>query len=402
MSHLDFIIQTSPWLNNPSFRFPVLMREQYQLGSTYPQDRLIRILLGARRVGKTSILQSHINSLLDKNSKFKIFFIPADLPEVKSQGIRVIIDQLAQELNLNIFQEKIYFFIDEIQEVSGWQNDLKLLYDHTQLNFFVTGSSSLLLKQETSKLTGRYLLRYILPLSFSEFRLFSKKFKKPHSLVDFLQIGGYPEYVINRNPQYLQQAVESTLYRELLDLYGIRNPVVLTNILRFLADKLTTPLSANRIAKDLNIDGKTAGFYLDYLQSVYLIYPVFKYGRSNKLSKSSLPKYYFNDTGIISLYGIRQRGGRLYENAVFLHLLRQHSTSEVSPIFYDNVDQTEIDFRVKQDWFKVKANDVNPETATLLSDLNLNKINVLVKKIPDRDCLRHNLEFIELETFLAS
>lgn len=92
----------------------------------------------------------------------------------------------------------------------------------------------------------------------------------------------------------------------------------------------------------------------------------------------------------------------MYENAVFLHLLRKHSTSEVSPIFYDNVDQTEIDFRVKQDWFKVKANDVNPETATLLSDLNLNKINVLVKKIPDRDCLRHNLEFIELETFLAS
>lgn len=161
-------------------------------------------------------------------------------------------------------------------------------------------------------------------------------------------------------------------------------------------------MPANRIAKDLNIDGKTAVFYLDYLQSVYLIYPVFKYGRSKKLSKSSLPKYYLNDTGILSLYGIRQREGHLYENAVFLHLLRQHSTSEVSPIFYDNVDQTEIDFRVKQDWFEVKANEVNQEVATFLSDLNVNKINVLVRKIPDRDCFRHNLEFMEIETFLSS
>jgi len=135
---------------------------------------------------------------------------------------------------------------------------------------------------------------------------------------------------------------------------------------------------------------------------VYLIYPVYKFGRSNRLSKSSLPKYYFNDVGILSLYGIRQREGHLYENAVLLHLLRQHSTSQLSPIFYDNVDQTEIDFRVKQDWFEVKANDVNQEVATLLSELNINKINVLVKRRPDRDCFRHNLEFMELETFLSS
>lgn len=92
----------------------------------------------------------------------------------------------------------------------------------------------------------------------------------------------------------------------------------------------------------------------------------------------------------------------MYEDAVFLHLLRKHSTSEASPIFYDNVDQTEIDFRVKQDWFEVKTNDVNQEVTTFLSDLNVNKINVLVKKIPVRDCFWHNLEFIELETFLLS
>lgn len=70
--------------------------------------------------------------------------------------------------------------------------------------------------------------------------------------------------------------------------------------------------------------------------------------------------------------------------------------------FYDNVDQTEIDFRVKQDWFEVKASEVNPEVATFLSDLNVNKINVLVKKIPDRDYFRHNLEFMELKKFLSS
>ena len=92
----------------------------------------------------------------------------------------------------------------------------------------------------------------------------------------------------------------------------------------------------------------------------------------------------------------------MYENAVFLHLLRKHSTSQVSPIFFDNVDQAEIDFRVKQDWFEVKANHIKPEVATFLSDLNVNKINILVKKIPGRDSFRQNLEFIELKKFLSS
>lgn len=81
-----------------------------------------------------------------------------------------------------------------------------------------------------------------------------------------MQTGGYPEYVRSRDQDYLQQTIESTLYRDLLSLHGIRNPVLLKDLLRLLCDKITTPVSANRISQDLKIDIKTAQFYLQYLQ----------------------------------------------------------------------------------------------------------------------------------------
>ena len=403
MSEVDFITQTSPWLQKPSFRYDIIQRDQYSVKNLKESSRLVRILLGARRVGKTSILYSYINELLDTTSPHKIFFIPGDLPEVKSTGIKKTIDQLAATFHFDMFKQEVFFFIDEVQEVKNWQNDIKLLYDHTKAKFFLSGSSSLLLKKETAKLTGRFLLQNVLPLSYPEFILFSKKSHHPYSLEDYLKIGGYPEYVINRNPQYLQQAAESTLYRELLDVYGIRNPRLLTDILHLLADKITTSVSARNIAATLNIDDKTAGFYLDYLQSIYLIYPLYRFGKSNKITKSSVPKYYFNDTGILNLYGIRPREGHLYENAVFLQLLRAQSSTEVPKISYDNIDQQEIDFRVGTQFYEVKANMLTDDAQIAkYADVGLEKVALIVKDMPNKKLFRSGVEFVKLEKFLLA
>ena len=274
-------------------------------------------------------------------------------------GIRGSLELFAKKFNYKLLNNEMFVFIDEIQEIKGWQKDIKFLYDNSKIQFVVTGSSSLILKNDTSKLTGRFILQHILPLSYPEFLKFKKAKHSADLLNEYVKYGGYPEYVLNGSQVYLQQAVESTLYRELLDIYGIRNPIVLKDILGLLADKITTPVSANKIAKDLKMDDKTVKFYLDYLKSVYLIYPVYLYGRSNKISKGSLPKYYFNDNGVLNLFGIRQRIGHLVENAVFIELLRNQD-SELTNIFYDIEDGQEVDFRVREQLYEVKTKGLTP------------------------------------------
>lgn len=409
MNDLDnfekFINGVNPWWFDPKYRFDVIDRDHYLNVIQSNPKRLIEMLIGARRVGKTSILQALINRYLDKYDPQKIMYIPADLKEVGERGIKTVIEAILGEHNIDVFRDDIFVFVDEIQEVSKWQEDIKALYDNTKIHFFLTGSSSLLLKKETSKLTGRFLLTNVLPLSFSEYINFNKDSTKNENelLEDYLIFGGYPEYVLNNNPVYLQQAVESTLYRELLDHYGIRNPALLTMLIRFLADKMTTPVSANKISQDLKIDDKTAKFYLDYLESVYLIYPVYRYGLSHKISKSSVPKYYFNDTGILGVFGIRPRIGHLVENAVFLNLLRWNMQSEIPQIFYDVIGNQEIDFRYQNDYYEAK-NYQDDLTADLNKYEDIDKqlnviINGLSNKTKDLPYFS-NLKYISLIDFL--
>lgn len=344
-------------------------------------DRLVDILIGARRVGKTSLIQSVINRLLDQGVAPKdIVFLSADMREVKEAGLREVLDVLEDRFGVKYWNRQVFLFIDEVQELDDWQSDVKNLYDSSRLKLFLSGSSSLILNQKSSKLTGRYLMQKVLPLSFSEYLQFTKKKlnkdtqKNVDILEDYLLVGGYPEYVLNKNQTYLKQAVESTLYRDLLDLYGIRNPRILEDLLHFLADKITTTVSMSRIQKDLNIDDKTAKFYIQYLQDVYLIYPVFRFGSSNKKSKSSSPKYYFNDTGILNLLGIRPRIGHLVENAIFLKLLREQNKTEVPRIYYNVIDNQEVDFRYANGNIEVKyTEDISEEDLNkyLITDENV-------------------------------
>jgi hypothetical protein len=389
---LDFIKSINPWWERKSFRFKVITRKDYLNNVVERGDKLIDIFIGARRVGKTSIMETIINHLLKKDIDPKnIIFISAEIREVKEKGIKEIIDVVTKENKKDYFKETLHIFIDEVQEIDEWQNDIKLLYDNSKIKFYLSGSSSLILNSKTSKLTGRYFLQKVLPLSFSEFLKFTKQSignvqKKNQSILNsYIDLGGYPEYVLNRNQSYLRQSIESTLYRDLLAVYGIRNPKILEALLEFLADKITTPVSANRIKNDLKIDDKTAKFYLQYLQDVYLIYPVYRIGPSNKISLTSPPKYYLNDTGVLNILGIQPRIGHLVENMIFLKFLQAQNKVEFPKIYYNVIETHEIDFYFNKKNYEVKGyNEINDynfekyslndtEITIILPDENLNK-----------------------------
>lgn len=393
----EFLRGINRWWEDEKFRFDVIEREEYMGILEKNPSRLIDILIGARRVGKTSLVHSYINRLLEKVDSKTVIYLPADLKEIRERGIRKILEIVSKDFKYDIFKKQLYVFVDEVQEIPEWQREVKFLYDNTKIRFFLTGSSSLILKEETSKLTGRFLLHQILTLRYPEFLRFRKLESSEKNLMEYLNKGGYPEYVLNQSIDYLQQAVESTLYRELLEIYGIRNPSILKNLLGYLTDKVTNPVSANRIAVDLKIDDKTAKFYLEYLESVYLIYPVYRYGRSHKKTKGSLPKYYFNDNGVLSLFGVRDRLGHLVENAVFLELLRKER-AELSNIYYDVINENEVDFRVGQNLYEVKAKEMSESEILKYEGIKENINIVSLEK--QKDIYLPNLKYVDLEDFL--
>lgn len=404
---LNYIERTNFWLENISFRFKVISREFY-LSKINRKDRLIDIFTGARRVGKTFILFSKINNLLNSNINPKhIIYLTGEAREINEFGLKTIIENYINKMGFS-YQTKLFFFIDETQEINNWQDDIKFYYDSTNFKFFLTGSSGLIINSKTSKLTGRFLRTTVLPLSFAEFLLFtnSKVYKQKIDenrklFEEYLRTGGYPEYVQNRNEDYLRQAISSSLYRDLLSHYGIRNPAFLEELLNYLVDKIGNPVSLLRIKKDLKVDHKTAKFYLNYLQDVFLIYPVYKYGKSFKITKSSNPKYYLNDTGVLYLFSLSPKIGAMAENAIFLKFLRESKWVENPKIFYASENGQEIDFWIENKYYEVKyRTNIGEIDFSLYNDL-YNNITIIVSeknKILTSKYL--NINFVEAWNFI--
>jgi uncharacterized protein len=347
------LTELNPWWDNPNYRNKVFSRSSFSYLKENGTE-LIDVFIGARRVGKTSIMQDIINNLLDSGIKSsQIVYFVTDARITENLIPEDIIRFVRKKYNIKE-SKKVYLFLDEIQDMQDWQRGVKYLYDNSNIKIYITGSSSLILRAETSKLTGRFLLHEVLSLSFREYLEFTKQktfksqSKNTELVTKYLETGGYPEYVLGGERQVLSGIIESTLYRDLVSQYGIRNPMFLKDLLDYLADKVTNTVSNQGIAKDLKVNDDTAKFYLKYLQDVYLIYPLFRKTRSHKITKSSVPKYYFNDTGVISLRAISPKIGSLAENAVYLHLRRKASSKEHTDIYYGEVNGVEIDFETKE------------------------------------------------------
>lgn len=402
-----FLQRLNPWWSQPDFRFGVVEREYY-LAKLMADDRWMRVLTGARRTGKTYLLYSIINKLLDSRlGARRILYLTGEAREVEEYGLEKVIEEYLETNKLK-FGDKVYIFVDEIQEIEGWQKVVKYYYDQAGVKFYITGSSSLVLNKETSRLTGRFLKVRVLTLSFAEWLKFkgekieTKVERNIERCEQYLVEGGYPESALRRSEAYIREAVLSTLYRDLLSHYGIRNPAFLEELIKYLADKVTNQVSPGRIKTDLKVDLKTARFYVEYLVAVYAVYPCWREGRSYRITKASVPKYYFNDTGALFLLAINKKIGQLAENAVFLKLLSESVESESSQVSYTEVEGREIDFMRGEELIEVKYREITAEELKWYQNLP-RRVTLVVKKMPDKRVAEknQNIRFVEMWKFLG-
>jgi predicted AAA+ superfamily ATPase len=292
---------------------------------------------GLRRAGKSYMLYQIIKQVSQKHGLEEILFINFEderLLEVSSDDLQYI-----TEAYYELFSHKPILFLDEIQNVSNWQKFVRRLTD-SNYRVYITGSNAQMLSHEiASTLGGRFINKEILPLSFPEYLKFcgisftqnfkykNERFQIIRAYEDFLVFGGFPELVKFKNKrEFLSSVYQKLFYGDIIARYKISNATMLKLILKKLAESVNNETSVNRIKNiiksiGLKVGSNTVYDYLSYLEHSFMIGSVQNYFQ--KISeKESNKKYYFMDTGLLSLFLVDQ-DTKLLENQIYIQLRRK-------------------------------------------------------------------------------
>jgi predicted AAA+ superfamily ATPase len=295
---------------------PEIARE---LSTTVPaRSGQALVLTGVRRAGK-SILQAQL--MRSRAAAFycnledtRLFELgPADFPTFLS-----LVDEIAPK--------KAAIFLDEVQEVDEWQRLVRSLLDRGR-TVCVTGSNASLLGRELgAKLTGRHLSFELFPFSYAEYLDYTRQKPGAISFAAFLDDGGFPAYLRERDSRILQGLLRDIVQRDIAVRHALRETRHVMNLVLYLFANTGQPFSMHSLTKALAIPAVAqTSRYLDFLQDAYLLFAVPKFSPSFRQRVVTPNKYYAIDNGLRranSPQDTPDRGRRL-ENAVFLALRRR-------------------------------------------------------------------------------
>lgn len=293
----------------------------------------IVFVLGSRRVGKTMILYQYVYKLIKSGvNPRKILFLSLD--NTNLEGIDLYAYLVESEFD--------YVILDEVHYFRDWAKILKSLYDLPifKTKIICSGSSSKLIEDNKALLTGRSTSFNVLPLNFLEFKEFNGG-----EVNEYLKLGGYPEYVLEKQPNYLNDLLRDVVEKDILKLHRVQNSQYLFDVCGMLARQVGFKNSPNRMANVLRLDNKTVVNYLQYLREVWLVEGVYQFSESINRKLYAPKKYYFNDLGMRNSFVGFNDLGSLVENAVFIKLRELFGEEN---IFYLNDSKgNEVDFVVK-------------------------------------------------------
>ncbi len=363
------IIERNPWWTSGSVPEELIgiKRIEY-LGKIEEllKDRKLLAILGIRRSGKSTLIYQSIKFLLENGADPKeIIYINADdFEKPGREDIEKTLDFFQQKNRVSLKDKKLYVFIDEIQNVRGWQQLLKKYYDLKYASkFIVSGSSSsLIYKNSSESLAGRISFIEVFPLTFREFLQFNgmeipdvaldfqalEKFYYDLSLkmneimvflIQYLNVGGFPEWFDVKNEEswfkILSEEYTSLLiYRDIVRIFRIRDPLLLESVFRFVSAHSSERFSYLGIAKQNDGDKETSKQYIFYLARSHLINLSDFYTKSKKASEKKEKKIYFCDLGLKNSIGGRQDIGFDAQTSVYLHCLKRVSGYPMGKIFY--------------------------------------------------------------------
>jgi predicted AAA+ superfamily ATPase len=371
------------WEEEVSYNF--VERKTYLLQMEQSMKRKdIAILTGLRRIGKTTLMKLFIERLIKSHNiePKRIFYMSLDTYGLEHYSIMEIIDEY-RKIHKLPFAEQIYLFLDEIAYKENFQQELKNLYDLSNVKIYASSSASSILKDKKAHLTGREKIIEILPLIFEEYLLFKEiKLSKANSHLldryfgDYMQTGGIPEYVLTGDIAYLVELLDDIIYKDIIGAHGIRDKKIIRDYFRLLMERAGKQVSLNKVSKILGIGVDTARRYLTYFEDTYLIHAIERCGKLNERLKSP-KKIYAGDIGIKNIYTGSSDKGAVFENLVYLKIKHKYPC-----YIYEN--KIEIDFLTK-DKILIEAkynSELTDKQKQLFESINADK-KVLIKNVKD-------------------
>lgn len=314
-----------------------LLQKDELITRTYMQKmnsdlKHVEVVSGVRRCGKSTFLKQ----IMLQYAEFAYF----NFEDSRIFGFEVSDFQKLDEV---IGSGKMAYFFDEIQNVEAWEIFVRQLHDRGEKVYITGSNASLLSKELGTRLTGRHIGHELFPFSYPEYLLFKGQENNSSSFQDYLQKGGFPEYLNFEKTEVLQNLLKDIVFRDIAIRYNIKNTRSLMDITLFLISNVGKEFTFNSIRNTFSIgSANTVSDYLAWLQDSYLFFFLPRFSWSPKSSAMNPRKVYAIDNGMVNANSLSfsKDTGRLLENAVFLHLRRIYSS-----IFYFR-EKGECDFVV--------------------------------------------------------
>lgn len=321
----------------------------------YVDAPFVKILTGVRRCGKSTILKMIMEKLqTEKNVEAsQIASYRFDSMEYEDMTSKQMYTELKGRL---IDGKKTYFFLDEVQEITGWEKVVNSLASDYDVDIYVTGSNSRMMSSEISTyLTGRYIAFHIYTLSFAEFLTFKSRYKAVSDpkaeLTEYIRLGGFPathlqDYSQDEIYTIVKDIYNSTIFSDIVKRNQIRKIDQLERVVKYVFNNVGNTFSAKSISDYLKsehrkIDNETVYSYLEKLEKAYLIHRCSRYDLQGKEILKTQEKFYLADTALrYSVLGYNSDSvASSLENVVYLELCRRGYAVHIG-----KTDGGEIDF----------------------------------------------------------
>jgi len=318
---LNILADWSIWSTQPSGTVPRTLVEHCVLA-----PEVVTVIQGVRRCGKSTLLRQLMAT--HQLAEDRAVFINFEDPRLLGNLNAGLLDQL-YKLSTQHHRRGLTFFLDEIQNVTNWQQWLNTrLETNSGHCFVVTGSNSQLLGGElASSLTGRHMRHELFPFDVSEFR----QRVTPGDLEQYVRLGGFPAALEFPQPErLLQQYFLDIVEKDIRERVSAKSSRPLQAMARMVLESVGSELSLRRIAGAVQLSPETVSHYLQACEDAYLLFscPYFAYSEAKRTRHNR--KYYAIDTGLRRAVSTRlgQDLGKDFENLVYLMLRRQ--TTDIS------------------------------------------------------------------------
>lgn len=343
------IDQKETYLNN------TIITRQYTL-----EENVNYCFVGIRRTGKSYLMYQQIKQLESKGVPLSqivyVNFEDERLLETKVTDLNTILEI---GIEMSGSTNKPYLFLDEIQNISGWEKFVRRIAD-MKYRINITGSNSKMLSSEiASTLGGRFIIMNVYPYSFAEYLTANHREKNYLDVIgtqdradvlslynEYVTFGAFPELVDIKNKRAFLSSIYQTIYLgDIITRNKISNDFAIKLILKKIAESVTKPLSFSRLTNILKSTGMAIGKqtvinYVGYMTDSYLLFTLQNYA-AKIVDKETSPKYYFMDTGLLGLMLLDSKSAQL-ENLVAIELIRRYGVENV--FFFEN--NVEIDFYI--------------------------------------------------------